>query len=125
MAAISLAVETQRPCDGNRGPNTYVTSRSGATAQMGADRPTLGADVARRPDELGVGVAHLILAQPPPTELVDQVPAGQPVVDDAAAGTPQGTGGETWSLAERRHARQGYRFQDVAIGATAAASPFG
>jgi len=36
-------------------------------------------------DELGVGVAHLVLAQPPTPELIDEVTAGKAVVDDGTA----------------------------------------
>ena len=42
---------------------------------------SLGADVLGRPDQLGVGVADLVLAEPPALVLVDEVLAGEPVVD--------------------------------------------
>ncbi len=44
----------------------------------------LGADVARRPDQLGVRIADLGTADPAQTNLVDEHPTGQSVVDDAA-----------------------------------------
>ena len=53
-----------------------------------ADRATDlcgGTEVGGGPDELGVGVAHLVLAQPSAPELVDEVTAGEAVVDDGTA----------------------------------------
>ena len=42
---------------------------------------TDGGDVARRPQEFGVGVADIAAAQATPAELVDDVLASQPIVD--------------------------------------------
>ena len=50
----------------------------------GAVGGRLGADVARRTDQFGMGIAHLGTTDPTQTDLVDEHPAGQPVIDDAA-----------------------------------------
>ncbi len=71
-------------------------------------RAALCADVARRSDQFGVGVAHLVLSESPAPELVDEVTARQPVVDDTSTGATQRAGGEL-PLAFRRHAHRGYR----------------
>lgn len=56
-----------------------------------------GPDVLRRPDQLGVGIADLGPADPAETNLVDEHPTGQTMVDDAAALLPatQRSHGET------------------------------
>jgi hypothetical protein len=43
-----------------------------------------GADVLRGSDELGVRIAHLVLAQTPTPVLVDEMLAGEAMVDLAA-----------------------------------------
>ena len=52
-----------------------------------------------------MGVAHLLLAQPPAPVLVDEVLAGEAVVDLAAPlpGTAQGMGVETHSPGQASH----------------------
>ncbi len=43
-----------------------------------------GAHIARRAQQFGMGIAHLVLTEPAPMELIDQVPARQTVVNDCA-----------------------------------------
>lgn len=40
---------------------------------------------ASRPDEFGMGIAHLMLGQPTSSELVDEMPSGEAMLDHAAA----------------------------------------
>ena len=82
--ASSLAVDTQRPWAGRRGPNTYVTSRSSCSSQIGHGVLGRRPDVLGRPDQLGVRVAHLVLAQPATAVLVDEMLAREAMVDLAA-----------------------------------------
>lgn len=63
--------------------------------------------IARRPNQLRMGIAHLILTQPPAVVLVDQVPTREPMVDYPAR-TAQGTCAER--LGTERHDAQGYRY---------------
>ena len=77
--------------------------------QLTADRAGDGgrsADVARGANQLGMGIADLVLAKPSAVKLVDQVPTRQPMVDhpDRAA---QGTSIER--LGTERHDAQRYR----------------
>ena len=65
------------------------------------------ADISRRPNELRMSVAHLVLTQPPAVVLVDQVPTREPMVDYPAR-TAQGTCAER--LGTERHDAQGYRY---------------
>lgn len=61
-----------------------------------APRRRLGTDVARRPDQLGMRVTHLLTPEPTDAHLVDDHPASETMIDDAAPFTssPQGTGRE-------------------------------
>jgi len=43
-----------------------------------------GADVASRPKQFGMGIAHLVLTEPATMELVDQVAPRQAMVNDCA-----------------------------------------
>jgi SAM-dependent methyltransferase len=73
-----------------------------------ADRPALGADVACRADQLGMRVADLVLTEPAATELVDQMTAGQSVIDHTSRATAKRTCGEPAAGACGRHAYRGY-----------------
>ena len=73
------------------------------------------ADIACRPNQLRVSVAHLILTQAPAVVLVDQVPTREPMVDDPAR-TAQDTRAER--LGTERHDVKDYRCAVSAMALT-------
>lgn len=72
-------------------------------------RPALGADVARRPDEFGVGIADLIATQPTAPVLVHEMPPGQAMVDHPRRPATQRPGREARSLPGGTHRVRRYR----------------
>ena len=89
-AASSFAVDTSARGRG-AGPEDVGDEAQLVRLADRARRRRRRADVARRPDQFGMGVAHLVLAQPPAAELVDEVLAGEAVINLAASvpGTTQ------------------------------------
>ena len=97
-----------------------MTRRSWSSSQIGHGDVAAVPTLRRRPDQLRVGVAHLVLAEPPAPVLVDEVLAGEAVVDLAATvpGTTQGIGVEAHRCARLASRRPVARSVRSATGRT-------